>query len=396
MSHFNTVELLPEDAIFNLPILFAADKHLKKVNLGIGSYKDAHGKPVVLECVRQAEQLIINKKLDKEYLPIAGDPNYITALLKLILGPVLPILNDNIFGIQCVGGTGALRLIGEFLNRNHINRIFLPHLTWPNHCQIFTYAGMHIETYPYYDEKQHILDFSSMCAAIRKMPSSSVIVLHACCHNPTSVDPTPEQWRELSALIKKHQIIPLFDLAYQGFGTGVEEDVYGVGYFAEQGHEMFIASSYAKNFGLYGERAGFVALIANDKESTRCVASHLKQIARSTYSNPPLQAERIVKTILESKALTDLWKQELTAMRERLNHIRKTFSSGLIKRGKENYAFLEGQKGMFAFLGLSEEQVMRLRNEHGLYLAARGRANLAGINPDNIETVINAISSVLP
>lgn len=394
MSQFDSIPLLPSDPIFNLPVLFAADQHEKKVNLGIGSYKDVKGNPVVLACVHRAEQMLLEKQLNKEYLPIAGDPDYIKLSLNLIFNDTFPAIAERTVGLQSVGGTGGLRLVGDLLARNKMRNLFLPHMTWPNHHQIFSHAGLQIATYPYYDQSKHHLDFDALSEAIQQMPPSSVIVLHACCHNPTGLDPSMKQWQELSALIKKQKVIPLFDLAYQGFGVDLDEDAYAVRYFAQQGHEMFAVSSYAKNMGLYGERAGLVAFVGENANAKDRVTSHLKQIARSSYSNPPLHAARIVSTILSSEPLTLLWKNELTGIRERINEMRQSLIDGLSASGHE-MPFLSKQLGIFAFLGLSTEQLERLRKEHGIYLAEHGRANIAGLNWANIDTVVAALKSVL-
>lgn len=396
-SHFTSVELLPVDPIFGLPILFAEDKNPNKVNLGIGAYRDAAGKPLVLSCVKKAEKLILEKNANKEYLPIEGAASFISASLKLIFGDALYTqVKERLFGAQTVGGTNALRIAGDFLSRNGMRNIYFPEFTWPNHRLIFSYANMQIATYPYYDQQHHTLNFSGMCKAIQHMPPGSIVLLHACCHNPTGVDPSQNQWKELSELIKAKNLIPLFDLAYQGFGTDLQQDAFSVRYFAEQGHELFIASSYAKNLGLYGERVGALAVITHEENHTKKVASQLKQLIRSSYSNPPLHGEQIVTTILESKNLSEEWETELSEMRKRIIDMRIALSTGLKKAGiSQEMSFLETQKGIFSFLGITKEQVHLLRNQYGIYLPDNGRINMAGLTYQNMNYVVEAIVALM-
>lgn len=397
MSFFTSVELLPEDPILNLPFLFAADKHANKVNLGIGSYQDEHGQPMVLSCVRKAQKLILEKKLNEEYLPIAGNPEFNAKIAELIFGPASQKYSTGeIATLQSVGGTGAMRVGAEMLARNRKMGIYIPDPTWPNHKPVFTYAGMSIKTYPYYDKEKHDLDFAGICDAIRNIPSPGVILLHACCHNPTGIDPTREQWQKLSDLIKKQKLIPFFDFAYQGFGEDIDSDAYPIRYFVEQGHEMFVSSSCSKNFGLYGERIGSLSVVTNDPQITRRVVSQFKQIVRGCYSMPPLQGSRIVTTILQSDELRTLWRQEVDGMRKRIKDMRRQLVQGLIEAGVDrDVQFFETQRGIFSYTGLNSAQVKRLREEFGIYTTDDGRINIAGLNPDNIQIVIEALAKVM-
>lgn len=397
MSFFTSVELLPEDPILNLPFLFAADQHENKVNLGIGSYKDGEGKPLVLSCVRKAEKILLDKKLNKEYPPINGDPAFNTAVAKLIFGEsAKSFSNGEMFTMQTLGGTGGLRIGSEFLARNRKMDIYLSEPTWPNHRPVFSYAGMAIHNYPYYHRVAHDLDFEGMCSAINKIPSPGVILLHACCHNPTGIDPNREQWQELSVLIKKKHLLPFFDFAYQGFGEGIHEDAYPVRHFLEQGHEMLVSSSYSKNFGLYGERVGALTIVTNDKQITARALSQCKQIVRSSYSMPPLHGGRIVATILDSQELTQEWEEELKGMRDRIKEMRRALSEGLKAAGvKQDVSFFETQKGVFSYTGLTPEKVQRLRHQYGIYGADNGRINIAGLNHHNIQYVIAALAEIL-
>jgi aspartate aminotransferase len=397
MSFFKSVELLPEDPILSLPIYFAADAHPKKVNLGIGAYKDAQGKPAVLSCVRKAEKIIFDQNLNKEYLPIEGNKAYISSLSQLAFGSDLNNkLADRMFAVQTVGGTGGLSIAGDFFFHNLSKTVQLSDPTWPNHRPIFRYAGLNMESYPYYDNQKHDLDFAGMCQAITKMPAGNILVLHGCCHNPSGMDPTQEQWKELSSLIKKQRVLPFFDFAYQGFGNGIEEDAFAVRYFAEQGHEMLVASSCSKNFGLYGERMGMLVIISSDRETIPKVSSQIKQIIRSNYSMPPLHGSRIISTILQNEELTKEWHQELAQMRNRVKEMRQALMEKLkAKNINMDVSFMARQTGLFSFTGLNSDQVQSLRRDYGIYITNNGRANIAGLTWDNIDYVVEAMAKVL-
>lgn len=395
MPHFKDIPQLPDDPILHLPILFAADKRVNKVNLGIGSYKDHFGKPVVLSCVRKAEKILLDQQLDKEYLPISGLTDYINSSLDLLYGESLPP-KDRLFAMQTVGGTNALRLGCELLCRNNINQIYVSEPTWPNHLLITNHAKMVVGYYPYYNPTTHGLDFEAMCNAIQKMPSNSIVMLHASCHNPTGVDPTEDQWKKLSDLIKKHNLLPFFDIAYQGFGNGLDSDAFPLRYFAQQGQEMLVASSYAKNFGLYGERVGLLVAITNGSKETSCVASNLKQLMRASNSNPPLHGARIVKTILQSVELKAEWESELKTMRERIKQVRSAFVSALEKnKVRRNLGFLTKQQGIFSFMGITPDEVQELCDKFAIYMPGNGRINVAGLNDNNLAYVATSVASVL-
>lgn len=393
MSLYDSIELFPEDPILGLAILFASDNRPNKVNLGIGSYKNDRGESVVLTCVKEAEKLLLEKNLNKDYAPIDGLVAYNKVGLRLIFGE--EHAHEAQFAVQTVGGTGALSIAGKFLARTGTKTLYLPDPSWPNHKTIFTYSGLQTSTYPYYNIKTHSINFSDMCRAILEMPAGSVILLHGCCHNPTGIDPSQAQWRELSTLIKKQKIIPLFDLAYQGFGTGIEEDAFAVRLFVEDGHELFITASFAKNFGLYGERAGLLAINTANANSAQRVRSQLKQIVRGNYSSPPIHGARIVETVLQSPTLSKLWRQEVNEMRLRIIEMRKILSTGLAKATGRDFSFITEQSGIFSYTGLNKDQVMRLRNDYGIYMTENGRANVAGLNTRNIDYVVQAFSTLL-
>lgn len=387
---FQTLSPLPEDPIFGLQAAFAADTNPKKVNLGIGSYRDALGNPLVCIAVRKAEEWILKKQLNKEYLPITGDKAFIDQTTKLLFGPDTPRL-PAIFGAQTIGGTNALRIGGEFLKGR---TLFIPNLTWANHKQIFTRAGLTVESYPYYNLENHTFDFSALCARIKTMAPGSVIVLHGTSHNPTGVNPTLDQWKTLATLLQEQQVLPFFDISYQGFGRGIEEDLQPFRYFVDQKMDLLLAYTYAKTMGLYGERAGAFFIVAQNQSEAQKAGTHIKQIIRSMYSNPPLHSARIVSTVLQSQELKKEWTDELESMRERIDEMRRAFVTGILSKAKDNhYAFMGEGTGFFTFSGISNEQVLRLRQEFGVYLPD-GRINLAGLNWNNMDYVINSLLAV--
>lgn len=396
MSFFDTVELLPDDPILGMPALFNADKNPKKVNLGIGAYADSEGRPYILTTVREVEKGILSTETSKEYLPIEGGPDFIRGSLDLIFGPVHPrIKAGDAFAAQGIGGTGALRLGAEFLAQHNSKVAFISHPSWPNHKGIFERSGMRVEFYKYYDPVLHRIDFAGLCASIKIMPPASFVVLQAGCHNPTGVDLSFDQWKELSDLIKKQKVFPFFDLAYQGFGTDIDEDAKPIRYFAEQGHEMAVANSYSKNFGLYGERIGMLTMLTSSPEQAKKVGSQIKQIIRGIYSNPPLHGALIVGTILNNEKFKTAWKHELQSLRDRIIEMREALTCGLqAKSIDRDFTFISKQKGIFSFTGLTKEQVIRMREEWAIYMIQNSRINIAGLNQHNLDYVIDAILAV--
>lgn len=398
MSLFNSIDLLPDDPILKLPIVFAADKRIQKVNLGVGVYKNAQGEAQVLKSVRLAEEELIQKNLNKEYPPIQGETPFIQECLKLIFGEELSLISDGkVFAAQTVGGTNALRIGAEFLAYNKISPItYVSDPTWPNHFPIFLRAGMKVNTYPYYDYFEKNLNFSEMCASITQMPPSSLILLQPCCHNPTGIDPSLTQWKELSDLIKKYKLIPFFDLAYHGFGKSFEDDIQPIKVFVRDGHTMLAAYSCSKNFGLYGERVGLLAIVSHNAETTRKIGSHIKQIIRCSYSMPPLHGQRIASTILQSKMLREMWQAEVATMRARIIEMRNAFAAKLkAKMPEMDVNFITKQSGMFSLSGLKEEQVEKLQRDFGIYMPSNGRLNIAGLNLENLDPVVHAFSEAL-
>lgn len=389
MSFFESLDLVPDDPLFAIPPLFAADARPYKVDLSLGVYQDDHGQNTVLECVRQAEKLMLERQLDKKYLTMDGHSDYINQTLKLIFGE--GISRENIYAAQTIGGTGALG-IGARLLRQISGNAFISRPSWANHQLIFSKAGLSVSEYPYYDFNHHRLLFDELCGAIKQMPAGSILLLHACCHNPTGVDPSDEQWRQLSALIKQQKLIPFFDLAYQGFGDSLQQDSSMVRYFYEQGHEMALAYSFSKNLGLYGERVGLLAVTAPHPEIRQRIGSQVKQIARSIYSMPPLQGERIAHTVLSTESLRQLWVEELNAMRTRIQAMRQQLASGLSAATQQDFSFIAMQRGLFSFCGLSAEQTLQIRQSHAIFMPSSGRINIAALNSHNIDHVVKALA----
>ncbi|MEI8365872.1 MAG: amino acid aminotransferase [Parachlamydiaceae bacterium] len=396
MAFFDGLVQFPEDPIFNLPILFAADQRPHKVNLGVGSYKDAEGLPFPIPAVTAAEKALLASKRDRDYLPIAGDPLFIQATKELIFGSeILKTLSPKMFTAQTVGGTSALRIGGEFLSQEISKTIFLPNPTWQNHKQTFNYSGMNAHFYQYYDDVACDIDFNGMCRSISEMPPGSTILLHACCHNPTGMDPSMEHWHKLSKLILQQKVIPFFDLAYQGFKESIDADAYPIRYFASEGHEMLVANTFSKTFGLYGERVGSLTVVTHSQDTATKGGSQIKQLIRGNYSNPPRHGAALIASILGSESLKNEWLKELANMRGRLKDMRHTLIAGLQSGGHgRDWNFLNRQNGFFSFCGLNEAQVHRLIKEYGIYMPANGRINVAGLNGHNINYVIEAILKV--
>lgn len=396
MSRFSHLPLLPSDPILGIPLLFAADQHAKKVNLGIGAYRDEQGLPLVLQSIKEAEAFLMQKQPDKEYLPIEGDPTLLKEGAKLLFGEDTAILTSGeLFGTQAIGGSGALRIGGELLSTWLGKRLYLSEETWSNHRQIFDQAGLEIRTYPYRNPQTQQLDFDKLCEAIRLMARNSIILLHAACHNPTGIDPTPEQWRILSTLIQEQELFPLFDLAYQGFGHGIDEDAYAIRYFTQQGHELMVAYSFSKNFGLYNERVGMLFIRSGDKSCLNALTSQVRYLIRINYSTPPAHGARILAIVLSSAELKAQWQYELKGMRERIQGMRITLMAQLKSQGyPSSVPPLMDQTGFFSFIGLTTQQVLRLRAEYGIYMPENGRINFAGLNPSNLDYVVKSILSV--
>lgn len=397
MSFFENIPEREKDPILSIPILFERDTRAHKINLGIGIYKTAEGLPYTLSSIKKAEQHLLHKQTDKEYLPILGDAEFIELTERLIFGDLLfESLSKSCVAAQTVGGTSALRIGGEVLSRLICKEIFIPQPSWANHKQTFEYAGLSVGSYPYYSRDHQSLNFKGMCEALLNMPQKAALLLHASCHNPTGIDPTLEQWKELSCIIKRKQLIPFFDMAYLGLGEGINEDAAAIRLFASEGHEMMIATSFSKNFTLYGERVGLLTLVLSSDQYVPSVESQVKSLIRGNYSNPPLHGAKIVSTILKSIEWKIEWEEELSKIRSRIQEMRQSLALHLNMLQKEiDFSFLLSQRGLFSFIGLQPSQVSYLREEGGIYMPGDGRINIAGLNTTNIPYVAESIVASL-
>lgn len=366
------------------------------MDLGVGVYRDAAGNTPVMRAVKEAEARLLKNETTKTYIGSHGAPAYGDVVLPMVLGADSAVLKANrASATQSPGGTGALRLAADFIASQLPGKgIWVSDPTWPNHHGIFTAAGIELHKYPYVDADNR-LDFDGMLAALKKIPEGDVVVLHACCHNPTGFDLSQQQWQEVLAVLKERHLLPLVDFAYQGFGEGLDEDAYGVRLLAENLDEVIITSSCSKNFGIYCERTGCLILVAKDAEQMENVRSQVAIVARENYSNPPAHGGAIVSEILHDAELSAMWREELTEMRDRINTLRRDFVDALKPYGlDEKYACVAEQRGMFSYTGLTPEQVDRLRDEFGIYMVRSGRANVAGFSHENLPYLAKAIAAV--
>ena len=393
---FDAIERVPGDAILGLIQQFKDDPNPKKVDLGVGVYRDEDGITPIMRAVKAAEKKLIADEATKAYIGSHGDPAYGEHVLKMVFGADSPVLADNrASATQSPGGTGALRLAADFIASQLPGKsIWLSDPTWPNHLGVFSAAGLDIQRYPYVDEHNQ-LDFEGMAAALKTIPKGDIVVLHACCHNPTGFDLSAEQWQAVLEIVKERELLPLVDFAYQGFGDGIDEDAYGARLLAENLDEVLITQSCSKNFGIYRERTGCFIAVAADTEAMEDVRSQLAITARENYSNPPAHGGSIVAEILNSAELAAVWREELTEMRDRINTLRRDFVEALKPYGlDQKYAHIAEQRGMFSYTGLTPEQVDRLRDEYGIYMVRSGRANVAGFSQENLPYLAKAVAAV--
>ncbi|CAJ0575485.1 unnamed protein product, partial [Mesorhabditis spiculigera] len=392
------VEMGPPDAILGVTEAFKRDTNPKKMNLGVGAYRDDQGKPFVLPCVRKAEERLVAEKLDKEYAGIIGIPEFCQHSITLALGKDSPALKDKRTAtVQSISGTGALRIGAEFLSKySKAKVIYQPTPTWGNHVPIFKFAGMDVKNYRYYDKNTCGFDEKGALADIAAIPKGSVILLHACAHNPTGVDPTKEQWKKISEVCKKNGLFVFFDMAYQGFASGdVDGDAFAVRYFIEQGHNIVLSQSFAKNMGLYGERIGAFSVVCDSKDEADRVMSQLKILIRPMYSNPPVHGARLVSRILNDPALHKEWLGDVKGMADRIISMRTQLRDLLKKEGSSrDWKHITDQIGMFCFTGISPQQVEKLIKEHSVYLTKDGRISVAGISSNNVAYLAHALHQV--
>ncbi|UXK13606.1 aspartate/tyrosine/aromatic aminotransferase [Erwinia pyrifoliae] len=395
---FERIAAASADPILGLADLFRSDERPDKINLGIGVYKDETGKTPVLSSVKKAEQYLLENETTKNYLSIDGIADFARCTQELLFGAASPVIaSQRARTAQTPGGTGALRIAADFIaTQTSAKRVWVSNPSWPNHQNVFTAAGLDVCEYDYFDAASHSLDFDGMLQSLNAAGAGDIVLFHGCCHNPTGIDPTAEQWAQLARLSLAKGWLPLFDFAYQGFARGLEQDAEGLRAFAASHQELIVCSSYSKNFGLYNERVGAFTLVAGDAAVVNTAFSQVKATIRANYSNPPAHGAAVVATILGNSDLRAQWEQELTNMRERIQLMRQLFVKTLEEKGaKGDFGFIIAQNGMFSFSGLTKDQVLRLREEFGVYAVNSGRVNVAGMTADNMAPLCEAIAAVL-
>ena len=395
---FEKVQIAPPDPILGLTEMFKADPNPDKINLSVGVYQDASGKTPVLDTVKEAEKRILEQEKSKGYLPMTGEPVYCAQVQELLFGEGHEIITaKRAATAQCPGGTGALRVAGDYLHTLHPGaKIWLSNPTWANHNTIFAAAGLTCEKYDYRDPVTNGLDFDAMCASIKTIPKGDVILLHGCCHNPTGIDPTPEQWAQIGDLLAEQGVLPLVDFAYQGLAAGIEQDRAGLLELTKKVKQMLICSSFSKNFGLYRERTGALTVVADSADQAATVMSQVKLRIRYNYSNPPSHGGQIVATVLSDKELKARWIEEVADIRNRINEMRHLLVKTLKEKGlKEDFSPIIEQAGMFSVTRLTKEQVTQLREKYSIYIVDSGRINVAGLTHDNMDRLCEALKSVL-
>ncbi|MDM7857298.1 amino acid aminotransferase [Thiopseudomonas acetoxidans] len=397
MSLFTPVEMAPRDPILGLNEAFNADPRKEKINLGVGVYFDEDGKIPLLKAVARAEEFRQQAMAPRGYLPIEGIAAYDNAVQKLLFGQDSDVIQQQrIVTAQSIGGTGALKLGADFLKTLDTSGIVaISNPSWENHRALFTNAGYEVQDYRYYEPSTNGLDFLGMLEDLQALPPSSVVILHACCHNPTGVDLTVENWHEIIKIIQTKQHIPFLDIAYQGFGQGIEEDAAAVRLFAESGMVFFVSSSFSKSFSFYGERVGALSIVTQTTEEAQRVLSQVKRVIRTNYSNPPTHGATIVNMVLNNPELNALWQEELASMRKRIQQMRTLMVQQLKNKGaNKDFGFIIEQHGMFSYTGLTAAQVERLREEFAIYAVSTGRICVAALNMKNIDAVTDAIVEV--
>ena len=398
MSMFSAVEMAPRDPILGLNEQFAADSNPKKVNLGVGVYYDDNGKLPLLACVQKAEQAMMAKPSARGYLPIDGIAAYDSAVQALVFGAQSPsVLAKRVATVQCLGGTGGLKVGADFLKRlNPQAKVLISDPSWENHKALFTQAGFEVQAYPYYDAQALGVNFPKMLASLASAQAGSVVVLHACCHNPTGYDITPNQWQQVVETVKAKGLTAFLDMAYQGFGHGIAEDGAVVDLFVQAGLSFFVATSFSKSFSLYGERVGALSVHCETADEAAKVLSQLKIAIRTNYSNPPIHGGSVVAAVLNNPEWRSLWEGELAEMRVRIKEMRQKLVIGLKAAGvQRDMGFITQQIGMFSYSGLSKDQMIRLRNEFGVYGTDTGRMCVAALNSKNIDHVCASIAKVI-
>ena len=398
MSMFTAVEMAPRDPILGLNEQYAADSHPKKVNLGVGVYYDDNGKLPLLDCVRAAEQDMMKAPAARGYLPIDGIAAYDSAVKGLVFGPDSePVSSGRVATVQAIGGTGGLKVGADFLKKlKPDSKVLISDPSWENHRALFSNAGFVVESYPYYDAAKLGVNFEAMLAALQAATAGTVVVLHACCHNPTGYDITSAQWDQVIDAVKARQLVAFLDMAYQGFGHGIGEDGAVIGKFVAAGLSFFVATSFSKSFSLYGERVGALSVLCESKDEAARVLSQLKIAIRTNYSNPPIHGGAVVAAVLNDPARRAVWEKELAEMRARIKTMRQKFVEGLKAAGvTRDMSFITRQIGMFSYSGLTKDQMVRLRTEFGVYGTDTGRMCVAALNSQNIDHVCASVAKVI-
>jgi aromatic-amino-acid transaminase len=395
---FTAVEMAPRDPILGLNEQFAADTNPNKVNLGVGVYFDDNGKLPLLQCVQAAEKAMMEKPAARGYLPIDGIAAYDAAVKGLVFGSDSePVKSSRVATVQGIGGTGGLKIGADFLKRLSPNAtVLISDPSWENHRALFTNAGFKVDTYAYYDAAKRGVNFEGMLASLNAAAAGTVVVLHACCHNPTGYDITPAQWDQVVSVVKSKNLTAFLDMAYQGFGHGIAEDGAVIQKFVAAGLSFFVSTSFSKSFSLYGERVGALSVLCANKEEADRVLSQLKIVIRTNYSNPPIHGGAVVAAVLGNPELRALWEKELGEMRVRIKAMRQKLVDGLKAAGvKQDMSFITTQIGMFSYSGLNKDQMVRLRNEFGVYGTDTGRMCVAALNSKNIDYVCASIAKVV-
>lgn len=396
-SIFAAVEMAPRDPILGLTEGFNAETNPKKVNLGVGVYYGDDGKIPLLAAVKAAEKSRLEAMPPRGYQPIEGTPAYNGAVQRLLFGETSPLLaNGRVVTAQCLGGTGALKVGADYLKRLvPDSKVYISDPSWENHRQLFEAAGFQVEDYPYYDAATRGVNFAAMKSALLGLPAKSVVVLHACCHNPTGADLTTDQWKDVVATIRERNLIAFIDMAYQGFADGIEPDAVALNLFADSGLQFFVSSSFSKSFSLYGERVGALSIVTASKDESARVLSQVKRVIRTNYSNPPTHGGAVVAAVLSSPELRTMWEVELAGMRDRIRAMRVELVDKLKARGvAQDFSFVVRQRGMFSYTGLTAAQVERMKNEFGIFAVSTGRICLAALNSKNIDYVADAVATV--
>jgi len=395
---FDVLPLLPADPILGLSQAFAKDSNSEKVDLGVGVYKNDLGQTPIMQAVTQAEKIHMAKETTKSYTPPAGIVGANEAAMNLIFGvELLNEIQSRVRTIQTPGGCGALRVAAELIQRAKKGAtLWVSTPTWANHIPLLGNAGLSLKEYPYYDYKNHLIDFSAMKNSIQQIPAGDLVLLHACCHNPSGADLTREQWLELADIFEERKLIPFIDMAYQGFGDGLDEDAFGIRLMASRVPEVIVATSYSKNFGLYRDRAGSLSFVFADEKQAEAGLSQLLSVTRALYSMSPAHGAALIDIILHNEELAQLWSSELMSMRLRIANLRRDLVVKLNQlQDKQDFSFIANEKGMFSFLGLGVGQVHQLRNQYSIYMTDNSRISVSGLTANNIDYVSHAIVTVL-